>query len=426
MPFTSAPSTGFLWQNLPEAWADLAPLWVGNYPVTSRVELGAFTGFTLNDPVLGVLDSGVLDGGIAYVDVTSNLIDYGVSRGRSRDLDRTNAGNVGVNLRNEERQFDPLNSASSFQPFTVPRRPVRVLVDGLPVFTGVIDDWNYTYTMGGLSVASIDGSDAFSLFAREENTGGSAVQELSGARINRVLDNTSIPWPTLERDIDDGNTTFAPGILENNVLTYLQQAEESEAGIIFMTKDGKFAFRERLFQPAMNPVTFADTNAGIPYDDIQIVYGTELLTNNVTVTSIAGTATATNATSEVLYGTTGKTVDSLLASGSLQALANYIVARYGEPEYRIERIRVNVRGLSTQQRADVLGLELGSQADVIFTPNQLGIPIAVRNRVIGVSHDVTIDSHYVSLSFEKLPFDFFILDDAVFGKLDDDAGVLGF
>jgi hypothetical protein len=39
---------------------------------------------------------------------------------------------------------------------------------------------------------------------------------------------------------------------------------------------------------------------------------------------------------------------------------------------------------------------------------------------------VSVESHYVSFSFEELPFAFFILDDAVFGKLDDDAGVLGF
>lgn len=426
MPFTEAPASGFLWQNLADTWSGLADLWVGDYPVTSKVELGAFTGFTLSDSVLGVLNSGVLDGGITYVDITSNLIDYGVGRGRSRDLERTNAGNVGVNLRNENRQFDPLNPNSSFQPFTVPRRPVRVSVDGFPIFTGVIDDWNYTYSMGGLSVASVDGSDAFSLFAREENTGGTAVQELSGARINRVLDDITIPWPSLERDIDDGNATLVAGVLDGGVLSYLQQVEESEAGLIFMTKDGKFAFRERLFQPETNPVTFSDSNSGIPYDDIQIVYGTELLTNNVTVTSSAGTATATNSTSEVAYGVTSKSVDSLLGSGSLQGLADYIVARYSEPEYRIERIRVNVRALTTQQRADVLGLELGSQADVIFTPNRVGVPIALRNRVIGVSHDVTIDSHFISLTFEKLPFDFFLLDDPVFGKLDDDAGVLGF
>ncbi len=389
------------------------------------VELGSFNGFTLDDPVLGLLDSGILDGGISYVDVTDSLISVSTNRGRSRDLERTNAGGVSVSLRNEDRAFDPLNSGAQFAEYVVPRKPVRVLADGTALFTGVSDDWNFSYSMDGISVASLDGSDAFSLFAREENAGGSAVEEGSGARVDRVLDQLTVAWPALERDIDTGNTTLLAGVVDGNALSYLQSVEESEAGLIFMSKDGKVVFRERLIQPVSTAVMFAD-DGGIPYDGIEIVYGTEQLANDVTVTSAAGTATAVDATSQVIYGVTAVSKDTLLVAGNLQGLADYIVARYAVPEYRIERIRVNMRALSSAQQTSVLGLELGDQADVRFTPNRVGTPISIRNRIIGVSHDVSVDSHYVSLSFEELPFEFFILDDAVFGKLDDDAGVLGF
>jgi hypothetical protein len=389
------------------------------------VELGAFTGFTLDDPVLGLLDSGILDGGIGYVDVTDSLISVSTNRGRSRDLERTNAGGVSVSLRNEDRAFDPLNIGAEYASYVVPRKPVRVLADGSAVFAGVTDDWNFTYAMDGISVASLDGSDAFSLFAREENAGGSAVQEGSGARVERVLDQLTIAWPTLERDVDTGNTTLLAGDVDGNALSYLQTVEESEAGLIFMSKDGKVVFRERLIQPVSSAVMFGD-DVGIPYDGIEIVYGTEQLANDVTVTSAAGTATAVDATSQVVYGVTAVSKDTLLVAGDLQGLADYIVARYAVPEYRIERVRVNMRALSSEQQDSVLGLELGDQADVRFTPNRVGTPISIRNRIIGVSHDVSVDSHFVSFSFEELPFTFFILDDAVFGKLDDDAGVLGF
>jgi len=172
---------------------------------------------------------------------------------------------------------------------------------------------------------------------------------------------------------------------------------------------------------------FSDQGGGIPYEDIQISYGSELLANRSEVTSTAGTATAENATSVVTYGVTEKNVDSLLSSvPQLQGLADYIVARYGLPEYRIERITVNLNALNTDQVVTVLGLELGEQADVVFTPNSVGEPIAIRNRVIGISHDVSVDRHLVSFSFEALPFEFFILDDAVYGKLDNTDGVLGF
>jgi hypothetical protein len=56
----------------------------------------------------------------------------------------------------------------------------------------------------------------------------------------------------------------------------------------------------------------------------------------------------------------------------------------------------------------------------------VGAAIAIRNRVIRISHDVGVDRHTVSFAFEDLPFQFFILDDAVFGKLDNTDGVLGF
>jgi hypothetical protein len=395
--------------------------------MTVNVQLGALTGFTLDDPVLGLLDSGVLDGGIAFVDVSDEVFSVSVSRGRNRDLERTNAGVVGVSFRNEDRRFDPRNEDSDLQPYVVPRKPVRVTAYGTAVFQGLVDDWNFDYSLGGQSVASLSGSDGFSTFARQVNAGGSAVEELSGARIERVLDQSTVNWPADRRDIEDGNTTLAAGVLEDNALTYLQEVETSEAGLIFMTKDGRFAFRERLFQPITDAVEFTDDGEGIRYEGIQISYGSELLANRSEVTSVAGTAVAENATSVVTYGVTEKNVDTLLSSeAQLQGLADYIVSRYGEPEYRVESVTVNLRALSDTQRDEVLSLELGDQADVVFTPNRVGAAIAIRNRVIGISHDVGVDRHTVSFAFEDLPFDFFILDDGVFGKLDNTDGVLGF
>jgi hypothetical protein len=62
----------------------------------------------------------------------------------------------------------------------------------------------------------------------------------------------------------------------------------------------------------------------------------------------------------------------------------------------------------------------------VFQPPGGGPPVALRNRVIGIAHDVSLSEHLIAFNFESLPFTFFILDDATFGKLDDDAGVLGF
>ena len=391
------------------------------------VELGSFTGLTLDDPVLGRLDFNPLDGGIAFEEIPQGVVSVSTSRGRNRDLERTNAGSVSVSLRNQDRFFDPQGD-SDFTRFVVPRRPVRVQTEGTPVFTGFIDDWSFTYSPGGDSVASFSGSDGFGIFARNLNAGGSAAEELTGARLNRVLDQATVNWPAGDRDIEDGNSTLAAGVLDDNALNYMSNVVEgSEQGLVFMSKDGKVAFRERLIEPVGSAVAFTDGGPGIPYEDVQISYGTDLMVNEAVVTFPGGTATASDATSQVTYGITERTLDTQLSSlAQAEAIADYLVARYSEPEYRIGSVTVNLRALTSEQVDDVLGLELGDQADIVFTPNRVGEAIALRNRVIGVSHDVGILEHRVTFNFEELPFAFFILDDAVFGKLDDDAGVLGF
>jgi len=391
------------------------------------VELGAFTGLTLDNPTLGRLDENPLDGGIDFLDVSNELFNVSVNRGRNRDLERTNAGVVGAQFRNENRRFDPRNTASDIQDYIVPRRPVRVTAYGSAVFDGLVDDWNFDYAPGGQSVASLSGSDGFSTFARQVNAGGSAPEESAGDRINRVLDQITVNWPSDRRDVQDGNTTLAAGSLEDNALTYLNEIEESEQGLIFMTKQGDFGFRERLFQPTTNAVLFSDNGSGIPFENIEIAFGTELMANRSEITSVAGTALAVDATSGITYGVIEKNLDTLLSSvPQLQALADYIVTRYSEPEYRVENITVNLRSILESQRNQLLAIELGDESVVSFTPNSIGDPISLRYRIIGISHDVGIDRHTISFNFEQLQFQFFVLDDPTFGTLDNDEAVLGF
>jgi hypothetical protein len=392
----------------------------------ATVELGAFTGLTLDDPILGRLDENPLDGDINFEDVTQFVTQVSVSRGKSRDLDQVSAGQVSVQFRNEGRDFDP-SVSGPLTTYVVPRKPVRINSEGTPVFTGFVDDWNFNYSIGGLAVASIEGSDGFNLLARQENAGGSAIEEGSGDRVERVLDQLTVQWPVARRDIAAGQTTLEAGVVDGNALQYLQEIAVSESSLIFISKSGDFTFLQRLIQPTTDAVEFSNVGAGIGYEDIAVSYGVEELANRAVVTSEAGTAISEDLTSQVTFGITEKDVKTLLSSEvQLQALADYIVFRYGVPEYRIERVTVNLNRLSPSQVNDVLSLELGEQADVVFQPPGDGPPIALRNRVIGIAHDVGLSEHLITFNFEALPFEFFVLDDATFGKLDNTDGVLGF
>jgi hypothetical protein len=388
--------------------------------------LGRFTGFILDDLEQGLLDTDVLDGEIDFEEIPQGVVAVSTSRGRNRDLERTNAGSLSVTLRNEDRFFDP-RGGSVFADFVEPRNPVRVKADTVDVFTGLIDNWSFSYSPGGDSVASFQASDAFALFARNLNDGDAAPEELTGARLNRVLDQVRVNWPALDRDIDTGNSTLEAGNIEDNTLNYLSNViEASEQGLVFMSKDGKVAFRERLTTPAFSPVEFRDDGTGIPYEDVKIGFGTDLMVNQAIVTAPDGTAISQDTTSQVRYGIIERTLDTQLSTLiQAEALADYIIDRYSNPEYRVESVTVNLRTLTSQQLTDILELELGDQGRVVFTPNGSGSAITVTNRVIGISHDVGFFEHRMTFNLEVLPFTFFLLNDPTFGILDGD-GVLGF
>jgi hypothetical protein len=253
-------------------------------------------------------------------------------------------------------------------------------------------------------------------------------EELTGARLNRVLDQLRVSFPSPGRDIDDGNSLLAAGDIEGNTLGYmLDVIETSEQGLLFMTKDGRVGFRERLLQPREGAVQFIDFGDGVPYIAVETTFGTDLMVNQAVVEYPDGVVASENLQSQVIFGITEKTLSTELASeAQAEALADFLVRRYAFPDFRVAKVTVNLRALSPSQLEDVLGLELGDQADLVFTPNGFGRQIALRNRVIGISHNVGIDQHTMSFAFEDLPFDFFILDDDVTGKLDNTDGVLGF
>ena len=244
--------------------------------MTTVVEIGATEGFILDSPTAGVLDTSEL-GGTVFRDITSALIDLQVTRGKNRDLDRYSAGEMTVVLNNENRHFDPLFTGSPYFGDIVPRRDVRLTVDGVRQFTGVIDDWNLVYDPSGQSKAQLVASDDFTLLARQQLTPGTATPELSGDRVTSVLDMESVNW-TKARDIDTGTSTLGADAFDGNALDYLNKVATSEQGDIFVGKTGELRFRGRLDATPTSGslITFADDGTGVPYTRVSVNYGTEL------------------------------------------------------------------------------------------------------------------------------------------------------
>jgi hypothetical protein len=393
--------------------------------MSTVVEFGIVEGFILDDLIAGVLDNTEYTlGGVVFQDITDKMVRASIGRGKSRDLDRYNSGNLTVELNNEDRAFDPLYTGSPFYPQVVPRKEIRVKTDNITQFVGVIDDWNFAYEPGGQSRAEIQATDDFTFLARQLVTAGTAIPQTSGARVTAVLDMPSVGWPAGRRDIDAGSSVLADDVFDGNALEYLQLVETSEQGALFIAKNGNLTFRSRLdaTPTSSSLITFADDGTGIPYTGVSVNYGTELLVNTVNVTSNAGTAIAENTRSRTAYGIAEESLDTLVSTTEqLTNLADFIVQKYGDPEYRFDGISMNLDTMSAGDRADVLGIELGDVILLKFTPNGIGSPIQQYGQVINIQQDIETTRHDLRIGVASLDFTFLVLDDTVFGTMNNNS-----
>ena len=99
--------------------------------------------FTLDNTTKGVLNNPfyLLDGHLEFQDVTSDVQNVSVTRGRSRQLDQYSAGSATVDFISTTRKYDPLNTASQYYPYVTPSRYIRVTTGGIPIFGGVVSSW---------------------------------------------------------------------------------------------------------------------------------------------------------------------------------------------------------------------------------------------------------------------------------------------
>jgi hypothetical protein len=398
-----------------------------------KVELG-FTAdgagapfFTLDDPVLGRLDDPnvFLAGGEVFIDVSQYFRALAINRGKSRELDRYEAGQASVTFDNQARVFDPTYEASPYYGQIVPKRQVRISVDNVIQYEGTVDDWNISYEPGTNSEAALNAFDSFSYFVSAELGTATYGTETTADRLNNLLDNLN--WSQTKRDIANTGATLAGTAITEvkDALPIMQIVSFSEPGDLFISKDGDVKLVGRNTGFSSSGAIFSDSGAGIPYKNIRAIYGSELLYNIVNTFSSAGTATSTNETSVTIYGQRALNQETYLSSTTqLGELAEYLVSRYGQPEYRFEGITVDLQAISPAQKAQVIGLELGDVVRVDFTPSKIPPALTRYGKVIGIKMQITPNFQEVTLQLQSTQGTLFVLDDPVFGKLDE-ANILG-
>jgi hypothetical protein len=217
--------------------------------------------------------------------------------------------------------------------------------------------------------------------------------------------------------IDTGAQTLQADVVDQgrDVLEYLQLVSASEPGLLYMSKANEVTFQDRNSGASVGTVVFSDAGTAIPYVDISISYGTELLYNRVTITPLGlDPQTAEETASQNEYGIQSLDLSGLLiqtgAAGTsdAQALANYLVAKYAEPDLRFERISVELAALGTADQAKVLGIEISDIVQVDFRPNNIGTRISRNVQIIGIQHSVAPDRHSIGFTLASTDLAVFV------------------
>jgi hypothetical protein len=339
----------------------------GNYDL--QIDTGfLLDAFTLDDAIKGVLDNldYVLDGTTQFASVIESTQSVSVKRGRRDIGDTFSAGTMSFEILDVSGIFNPFDENSPFYdsnqnvPGLAPMREVKLIrYDNADnpelLFRGFVINYDYNFALGGLDTVTVYCADQFYLLSQTYLNELNVTPELSGARLETVLDLPEVDFPTgASRDIATGTVelghasayTVAAG---TNVLSYVSQVNDTaEFGRVFMSREGVFTFQDRIGNTLSGSVAdFHDDGTNIPYNGLGISFEADAVVNRSVVTGLNGnTATAEDTASIGTYFIqTSSITNSLLhEQTSIDTAAAYLLN--GDPEPRFTSVETAFMALT--------------------------------------------------------------------------------
>jgi len=162
---------------------------------------------------------------------------------------------------------------------------------------------------------------------------------------------------------------------------------------------------------------------GIPFTDLQVVYASEQLYNQVQVVGVNATATVEDTASQSLYGLRGYAqTDNLTTSTTKPAMiASAFLGEFRLPEYRASQLTVALESLTSGQQTTVLGLEIRDVVRVCFQPSATGTVVDKYYQILGINSDTDVERDAITFSIASLDNMSFRLDSPYLGVLDTDT-----
>jgi len=386
----------------------------------------------------GQLDVNVLADAVAViVDVSDQVNTITTNRGRNAQADQFQTGTLSLRIVDQTGAFNPQNPNSPYAGLLSPMRKVQITATyasvTYPVFQGYITSYTTTtpLTANDVVYTTITAVDAFRLAqnAQIATVAGTTAGQLSGARINNLLD--AISWPNSMRDIDAGLTTMqADPATQRTALAAMQTVETSEYGALYVNAAGSFTFQDRFITSTSvsgTPTVFTDDGSGIDYSNAVWVLNDTLIYNQANITRSGGTVqTAENTASIAQYFLHSYNQQNLLMQTDADALnyAQAYVASRAETTVRCDAITLDLY-TANYNAGIIAGLNLDFFDPITVTTTQPGNSTLTKTlQIFGVAMNITPNKWQVTFTTLEAILDAFILNDILYGKLD--TGVLSY
>jgi hypothetical protein len=386
----------------------------------------------------GILGTNILaDSAAIIVDVSDVVDSIETKRGRNPQADQFQTGTLSMRIVDQNGDFNSQNLSSPYAGLLTPMRKVQITATygavTYPIFAGFITSYTTTTPKNATDVVytTITAVDAFRLAqnAQISTVAGATAGNLSGTRINQILD--EIDWPLTMRDVDAGLTTMQadPGTARTS-LAAMQTVETSEYGALYVDASGSFVFQDRAVtagSTGLTPVVFNDDGSAISYFNAVWRLDDTLVYNSASITRTGGTAqTAINQPSIDKYFVHSYNQQNLLMQTDAVALdyAQAYVASRAETSVRCDAIQLDLY-TDNYTAGTIAALGLDYFDPVTITTNQPGNSTLTKTlQVFGVAQSITPNSWKTTLTTLEPIIDGFILSSTIYGVLD--TGVLSY
>jgi len=380
----------------------------------------------------GQLDVNVLADATAVIVDVSNQVDYiKTQRGRNALSDQFQTGTLTLRIIDQNGDFNPLNPGSPYFELLTPMKKVQITATYssviYPIFSGFITSYVNTQPSDATEVAytTITAVDAFRLgnLAQISTVTGATAGDLSGTRINQILD--QIGWPSSLRDVDAGLTTMqADPATFRTALQAMQTVTDSEYGALYVSALGEFVFQDRSVTAGSiggTTTLFADDGTGIKYANATWILNDSLVFNSATVTRTGGSPqNSFNQASIDKYFLHSYNLQDLLMQTDGVALdyAQAYTASRAETSIRCDAVELDLY-TDNYNTGIIAALDLDFFDPItVITTQPGGSTLEKTLQIFGVGNTITPNSFKTVFTTLEPVIDALILDNAIYGMLD--------